>query len=562
MLVARIKTSARLKKPLDSAADLAPIHGFLAASGVLLLGSALRLYGLDRQSAWADEITTLLITDPALTFAQFWQLVLSDVHPPLYYLLLRYWSAVLGQSDVAARLPSAIFGILTVAAAAFAKPLPAPGRLAFMALLAVSPGAIEYSQEARSYSLLLLFSTVVTSACLGFVGNPMNDRAAVWAIVALAVAGILGSYTHYFGFLLAVGAGMVAVWASRGRQRRAKHAGLALSAIVASFIPWIIYHSYYMSGGARTAGWIADFPLSGTISWFLRLFLGGRAPAAALVLFVGVALATRHFRHFALHDPAMHVGSSVALLALGSAVLVSLHTPILTSRNLIIVLPLLYLMMAALAAYAVSRWRALAAACFGVQLLLMSQALGWYYTAQTKEQWRESASFILGQPDCAEGRIYVFGDTANYRYLVGKSRPRLKLIAIPPDRAATTRIEPPGGDCRVILWAADLSPSEFEQLLSTLHLEHSCMRVTAFYWAFVVTHDAGDLVRSSEPISGVDSRLPPRLAACSCGAATAGPSFCRHGAQAPVSHDVATGCASRCHQSSPAEQLFGSELQE
>src|SRR5271169_5206917 len=61
---------------------------------------------------------------------------------------------------------------------------------------------------------------------------------------------------------------------------------------------------------------------------------------------------------------------------------------------------------------------------------------------------------------------------------------------------------PPEGvpDCRVILWAADLSPSEFEQLLSTLHLEHSCMRVTAFYWAFVVTHnkrDAGDLVCSS-----------------------------------------------------------------
>ena len=90
--------------------------------------------------------------------------MLSDVHPPLYYLLLRYWSAVVGQSDVAARLPSAIFGILTVAAAAFVKPLPAPGRLAFMALLAVSPGAIEYAQEARSYSLLLLFSTVVTSA--------------------------------------------------------------------------------------------------------------------------------------------------------------------------------------------------------------------------------------------------------------------------------------------------------------------------------------------------------------------------------------------------------------
>jgi uncharacterized membrane protein len=459
---------------------------------MLLLGSALRLYGLDRQSAWADEITTLLITDPALTFAQFWHLALSDVHPPLYYLLLRSWSAVLGQSDVAARLPSAIFGILTVATAACVKPLPAPGRLAFMALLAVSPGAIEYAQEARSYSLLLLFSTVVTSSCLSFVSNPINDRAAIRAITALAVAGILASYTHYFGFLLAVAAGAVAVWAGRVGQRRALRAGLALAGIVGSFIPWIIYHSHYMSYGVRTAGWIADFPLSGTISWFLRLCLGGPIPAVALVLFAGVALATRPFRQFAQHDPAMHVGSSVALLALGSAVLVSLHTPILTSRNLIVVLPPLYLMMAALAAYAVTRWRALAAACFAVQLLLMSQALAWYYTAQTKEQWRESASFVLSQPDCVEGPIYVFGDTANYRYLVGKSRPRLKFIAIPPDRAGTTRIEPSGGDCRVILWAADLSPSEFEQLLSTLHLEHSCQRVTSFYWAFVATHHEGD----------------------------------------------------------------------
>jgi hypothetical protein len=213
----------------------------------------------------------------------------------------------------------------------------------------------------------------------------------------------------------------------------------------------------------------------------------------ALVLFDSVAVATRHFRHFAQHDPAVRVGSSVALLALGSAVLVSLHTAILTSRNLIVVLPSLYLMMAALTAYAVSRWRALAATCFGVQLLLMSQSLGWYYTAQTKEQWRESASFVLGQPDCTEGPIYVFGDADNYRYLVGKSRPRLKLIAIPPDRAATTRIEPSNGDCRVTLGAADLSPSKFEQLLSTLHLEHSCLRVTAFYWAFVVTHYEGDV---------------------------------------------------------------------
>jgi uncharacterized membrane protein len=464
----------------------------LAASGVLLLGSALRLYGLDRQSAWADEITTLLITDPALTFAQFWHLVASDVHPPLYYLLLRFCSAVFGQSDFAARLPSAMFGILTVATAACAKSLPEPGRLALTALLAVSPGAIEYAQEARSYSLLLLFCTFVTTSCLSFVSTSINCRSATRAILSLAVSGILASYTHYFGFLLAVAAGAVAVWTGCGGQRHAQRASLALAAIVASFIPWIIYHSHNMSYGIRSAAWIANFPLSATISWFIRLCLGGYAAAAVLALFAGVVIATRPFRQFIRHDPAMHVGLSVVLLALCSATLVSLQTRILTGRNLIVVLPPLYLMMAALAAYAVARWRALAAACFCVQLLLMSQALPWYYTAQTKEQWRESANFVLSQPGCIQGPIYVFGDTANYRYLVGKSRPRLKLIAIPPDRADTTRIEPSGGDCSVILWAADLSSSDFEQLLSTLHIEDSCLRVTPFYWAFVATRREGD----------------------------------------------------------------------
>src|SRR5216684_3318979 len=93
--------------------------GFLIPAGlILLVGSGLRLYGITRESAWADELWTLLITDPTLTFAEFWQRVLADTHPPLYYLLMRGWSAVFGQSDLAARLPSAIFGIVMVAAGA------------------------------------------------------------------------------------------------------------------------------------------------------------------------------------------------------------------------------------------------------------------------------------------------------------------------------------------------------------------------------------------------------------------------------------------------------------
>ena len=146
--------------------DVRAVYRATALAGVLALAAALRCYGLVRQSAWADEITTLYITDPVHSFREFWDLVLADVHPPLYYLLMRWWSAAFGQSDLAARLPSTIFGVLAVGAMAILfRPQRFAARLVLTLFLAVSFGAIEYAQEARSYSVLLFLSTLVTGAC-------------------------------------------------------------------------------------------------------------------------------------------------------------------------------------------------------------------------------------------------------------------------------------------------------------------------------------------------------------------------------------------------------------
>jgi hypothetical protein len=58
----------------------APASLYRAAAiwAFVLLAAALRAYGLARQSAWADETTTLRIADPSLSFAQFWNAVLSE----------------------------------------------------------------------------------------------------------------------------------------------------------------------------------------------------------------------------------------------------------------------------------------------------------------------------------------------------------------------------------------------------------------------------------------------------------------------------------------------------
>jgi mannosyltransferase len=128
-------------------------NGFgLALCGIVLLAAGLRVYALDHQSLWTDEIFSLMTTDPALTLHQFWDLVLADTHPPIYYLVLRLSSAAFGQSEIAARVPSTFFGVLTVCGAAIlsSSSLSRTSRLAFLLFLGVSPGAVWYAREARS----------------------------------------------------------------------------------------------------------------------------------------------------------------------------------------------------------------------------------------------------------------------------------------------------------------------------------------------------------------------------------------------------------------------------
>src|SRR5215472_7131970 len=124
-------------EPSDRKAAIVLRWGLCA---VVALAAGLRAYALDLQSLWADEIFSLMTTDPALPFRQFWDRVLADTHPPIYYLVLRLSSAVLGQSEIAARAPSAVFGVLTVCAAAILPrgSLSRVSRLALSLFLAIS----------------------------------------------------------------------------------------------------------------------------------------------------------------------------------------------------------------------------------------------------------------------------------------------------------------------------------------------------------------------------------------------------------------------------------------
>ncbi len=155
---------------------------------ILLTGVFLRFHALDRQSLWDDEMSTIhTISTP--TRGLIHRFASYETHPPLYFLQLKLWTALHFRSLVKLRANSAFWGSLSLFLIYSVGRFyggEAAGLLA-MALLAVSPYHLAYSQELRPYSFAMVISLEALLA--------LECRAWLWM-------GILWTallYTHYWG---------------------------------------------------------------------------------------------------------------------------------------------------------------------------------------------------------------------------------------------------------------------------------------------------------------------------------------------------------------------------
>jgi len=185
-----------------------------AAAVVLALGAfGLRAWALAGQSLWSDEDITLDRT--ALTLGALWR-DLPVEHGIGYFALMRGWTRLAGDGDMALRLPSALAGtVLVVLVLVLAQRL-AGGRAGWFAgcATAASPFLVSYSQEARMYALLAALGV----GALAAVERARAGRWAAWAAAGGLTA--LAVHVHAFGVLVVAILGLVAVGDLSGRWRR------------------------------------------------------------------------------------------------------------------------------------------------------------------------------------------------------------------------------------------------------------------------------------------------------------------------------------------------------
>ena len=321
---------------------------------LLLIGLGLRLFHLHGQSLWGDEACMLeLSAQPAAEIVS----VLAaedrpdvDVAPPLYFLMLRAFSLVLGEGVVTARLMSALFGFLTLAAV---YELARQGfdeltaRYA-LALTAFSAFQVWYSQEARMYAMVTFLGVVSTWA---FLRWHQTGRGAL-LYVGLATAAL---YTQYYAYLMVATHVGLALLFALGRDRRRTLGllglGTAFTAVTIGWLP-VVFRDL---GHASEPGFplnfslltsapfvFAKFTLFGNEAfvrdyWFLYLLA---APVAAWLLARGA---------LALHPknpaaPWMLTGL-VTLPLMAVMVATSLGAPVYKSHPFILFSPFFYILV-------------------------------------------------------------------------------------------------------------------------------------------------------------------------------------------------------------------------
>ena len=124
---------------------------------ILLLGIILRVIALN-QSLWLDEAINVLAAKNYSFLGMIGEYARADFHPPGWFMILWFWTRLFGISEMAVRMPSVIFGVLTIYVVfLLGQKLHSKALGLFSALLlAINPLHIYYSQEARMYALATL----------------------------------------------------------------------------------------------------------------------------------------------------------------------------------------------------------------------------------------------------------------------------------------------------------------------------------------------------------------------------------------------------------------------
>ncbi|MBN1312408.1 MAG: glycosyltransferase family 39 protein [Anaerolineae bacterium] len=219
-----------------------PSSPYLLMVPLLLFAALLRFHDLDLQSLWFDELMTWARSNQA-TPAEVIRSAIDDVWAPGYSVWMWTWMRTIGTSTFLLRFPAALAGVMSAAAMyVLGRRLAADARVGVFAaaLTAILQVSVYYSQEARPYSALILYTTLSSYFWLRLMEDIGQDKPLRLVLAAgYATTMLAALYVNYFGLVLlglhGLGAGL---W-HLTRPRRWAKLLLLFGIVMVGYAPWV-----------------------------------------------------------------------------------------------------------------------------------------------------------------------------------------------------------------------------------------------------------------------------------------------------------------------------------
>lgn len=248
------------RAPSDLQRDLLPLLCWTA----LAIGLACRLLAGIDAPLWLDEtFSAAIASQQSLHGLVRW--MLTELSGPTYYSLLYLWEKIVGNGNVALRLPSLAMSIATPLLILWRGHPDRQVRIIWAAVTALSVIGFDSATQARPYALLFLLSTVQAIAFVRLMDSPRTATALLWtAISALMVL------THYHAAVICGLQGIAYLAVCRSRALRTWPALLPLLPVVL----WMAWHlPFIFSYSGTDAVWYGTLGLDAL--WLIPSLLTG-----------------------------------------------------------------------------------------------------------------------------------------------------------------------------------------------------------------------------------------------------------------------------------------------
>ena len=267
---------------------------------IVAFSFVLRFLPLGQRDFWYDEAYTGNLI--RLSWQKLVPVLASDVHPPLYFILLKLYAAVLGDGVMVLRSFSVLWGVAAVAVVyGISKELFDRKTAVYASLLAaLSPFLIQYSDEARMYSQYAFFILIATWFFIRFQRSGRLLHALGWGI-SLGLA----SLTHYMAFMFApCFLLMQFVW-GEWSFKKIRHLFAGVVTAVLMFIFWIPAFVYQLSRSSETLNGLG-------VVTFSRIFL------IAQIFFLGMPRGELSATDLLAGNTFSHIPSSLVFWGVGA----------------------------------------------------------------------------------------------------------------------------------------------------------------------------------------------------------------------------------------------------